>query len=320
MRGWAAIMVMYYHLLPSFAYVSILPLAFLYSGYSGIIFFFVISGYILMRKFDSPDYKVEGKFSPVKYYLRRIFRIWPLYFIAIPIFMVTLGMPFNLLDLVFMQNYFPSTFFHSPFWTLLIEELFYLILPIWAIAFHRNWRLALVCMVGLNLAYMGYLAFVLNMSTPTLYAYNQFPAYATAFALGSIVARGKNLKINWMAVAVIWLIVSTALASTAEFVVEYAWFTPMIFSFVYFLVLCNLRSSWFFTNKVSQAIGNLTYPLYLMGLPVEDILFSIFGNNLIWIPLTIIGVFASAYLLHRFVERPFIGLGRSIEARIFGSH
>ena len=127
-------MVLYYHIIVylPFTITLLLPL---YSGYSGVYFFFLISGYILMRKFDSGDYDLDKKFNGVKYYLRRIFRIWPLYFIAIPILALTLGMPIIWQDFLFIQNYLPSTFSWTPPWTLVIEELFYLILPIWAIAF-----------------------------------------------------------------------------------------------------------------------------------------------------------------------------------------
>lgn len=155
MRGWSSIMVLYFHIAAQLPIVA--SRLFLYSGYSGVYFFFLISGYILTRKLDSEDYKSGNKFNALMYYLRRIFRIWPLYFISIPLFALTQGMPIIWQDFLFIQNYNPATFVWNPLWTLVIEELFYLILPLWTFAFKKNWQLSLV---GIMLLSFGYTIFI----------------------------------------------------------------------------------------------------------------------------------------------------------------
>lgn len=310
MRGWASIMVMYYHIVIT-GIPFILPIAFLYSGYSGVYFFFLISGYILMRKLDSGDYNVKGKLNIMKYYLRRIFRIWPLYFISIPLFVGT-NIPWQYF--FFLQNYFPSTFSIAPIWTLVIEELFYLILPLWAIAFHRRWKTALLSMAGLTILYMA-LATLYAPQHLTVYAYAQFPTFALTYALGTLIARGKTVKMGWPIIAIAWLAVSSTFTSHYA---QYEYLPVILFSIVYYLVLSNMENSWFFTNRLSQFLGSLTYPIYLAGLPIQVVLIKTFGPlNLFWVPLVPILTIATAYVLHHSFERPLIGIGRVIETLIW---
>ena len=309
MRGWASIMVMCFHIVTNLPFVIPLLLFPLYSGYSGVYLFFLISGYILMRKIDSEDYKSRGKFDATKYYLRRIFRIWPLYFIAIPLFAQEYGIPIIWQDFLFVQNYLPSTWAWTPAWTLLIEEFFYLILPLWAIAFRKNWLYSLIGMFGLSL---GYVLLVVKMyGSLSLFSFGQFPMFAFCYALGTIAARGKVLKVGWGIILAIWLFASTIFLGTQSAI------GVLIFSVVYFLVLGNMKESRVFTNRVSGFLGSLAYPIYILGMPVKFFLVWRLGiSNLMWIPLAVFITIGLAYVLHRSVERPLIGLGRRIESRI----
>lgn len=317
MRGWASIMVIYYHAALFFMAPAIVTLPIFLSGYSGIYFFFLISGYILMRKFESGDYDVKNKFNLLKYYLRRIFRIWPLYFVSLPLFAQAQGGFIPWQDFLFIQNLFPSTFAFAPFWTLVIEELFYLILPIWAIAFHRNWKLSLGGMAALTLGYMLFISIFLNTPNPSTYEFAQFPAYALTYALGTIIALGKRIRVNWVLVTAAWVLLSIWFSFPAA---ETLWLPVILFSGVYYLILCNMSNSRFFTNKISYFLGGLTYPMYLIGATIELWFANIFGHtNLIWLPLSFIAIIATAYLLHRSFERPLIGVGYVIESLIFGT-
>jgi peptidoglycan/LPS O-acetylase OafA/YrhL len=120
-------------------------------GWSGVDLFFVLSGFliggILMEHRDSPSYFKT-------FYLRRIFRILPIYYLWICLFivLVLVGGPFlathmhsgklpaiNLTiyqHFLFLQNlrYFNYTtvayWWFSPSWSLAVEEQFYLVAPL----------------------------------------------------------------------------------------------------------------------------------------------------------------------------------------------
>lgn len=123
-------------------------------GGIAVEFFFVLSGflitYLLLKEQDE-----KGQISIRQFYLKRVLRIWPLYFLVI--LLATLGLPVGLalLDVGFSLPYRLSevwyffvlflpglvTFYYGshilePTWSIGVEELFYLV---WAPVFAR-WR------------------------------------------------------------------------------------------------------------------------------------------------------------------------------------
>ena|SRR3984885_3722137 len=100
------------------------------AGWLGVNLFFVLSGFlitgILINTKGRPSYYR-------RFYLRRVFRILPAYFLTIAILLVlhqlTLGS--TLVALLFLTNYsiFPVVGGYGPFWSLSVEEQFYLLWP-----------------------------------------------------------------------------------------------------------------------------------------------------------------------------------------------
>ncbi len=309
MRGWSALLIMCFHIIGYVSLPFIAVFSFMNSGYSAVYFFFLISGYILMRKFESKDYNIKGKFNVLIYYMRRIFRIWPLYFIAIFLFAYQTKVIWQ--EFLFIQNYLPSTFSFSALWTLVIEELFYLILPLWVLAFHKDWLKSFIAIMCFSIAYMLIVTIFFSSGSPN-YLYAQFPTFAITYALGTLLAKGKAVKVHWILIALAWLILSVYFSYDGA---QFSFVAVILFSLVYFLVLSNLRNSVVFTNRIMHFIGGLTYPIYLVSVPVEYFLIATIGTaNIFWIPLTFILTITSAYFLHVTIEKPLIGVGSHIES------
>lgn len=109
-----------------------------YAGDSGVILFFLLSGFLLFLPytkallFDSPWP------SFYCYYCRRIFRILPGYYVALFLLILIFNRrflyPSHLSDLLnfltFNMNHNLADQVNGPFWTLAIEFQFYLLLPI----------------------------------------------------------------------------------------------------------------------------------------------------------------------------------------------
>src|SRR2546429_3822760 len=109
-----------------------------YFGESGVILFFLLSSFLLFLPyaksllFDSPWPSLR------RFYLRRIFRILPGYFVAL--FLITLFFHPEFLHhshwhdlwlfLTFRMDNALSQQLNGPFWTLTVEFQFYLLLPI----------------------------------------------------------------------------------------------------------------------------------------------------------------------------------------------
>jgi peptidoglycan/LPS O-acetylase OafA/YrhL len=139
-RGLAAVGVVLFHAFPTvFSF-----------GWSCVDLFFVLSGYLITTILLTQNW--ESGFLK-KFYLRRICRIWPVYFLTLFALLVlnglsTKGHPIDALPshLLFLQNtskYFgvpPAPFIRSfgPSWSVAIEEQYYLVWPLLILALGRK--------------------------------------------------------------------------------------------------------------------------------------------------------------------------------------
>lgn len=108
----------------------------LFFGRHGVAIFFVLSGYLITTRILNED-----RFSLRRFYLRRFFRLMPaawIYLIAIGLFSLVSGLHVIGSDatacVFFFRNYFPlkessQNAFTSHFWSLSVEEQFYLVWP-----------------------------------------------------------------------------------------------------------------------------------------------------------------------------------------------
>jgi peptidoglycan/LPS O-acetylase OafA/YrhL len=114
--------------------------ALIYFGESGVILFFLLSGFLLFLPF-AKVLLFDGKWPSVKrFYLRRTFRIIPGYFVAL--FLIILFFHPEFFHAVHRSQLFELLTFrmsndlsqqvNGPFWTLAIEFQFYMLLPILA--------------------------------------------------------------------------------------------------------------------------------------------------------------------------------------------
>src|ERR1700752_191096 len=85
-------------------------------GWSGVDFFFLLSGYLLATIYSTPT---------KKYFVRRVFRTFPRYYLSLPLYVVAGFIVFSPAYLVYAQDFSPQTFSNSALWTLALEEMFY---------------------------------------------------------------------------------------------------------------------------------------------------------------------------------------------------
>jgi peptidoglycan/LPS O-acetylase OafA/YrhL len=171
----------------------------------GLVFFFVLSGYLLYRAFAGAALRRGERVSTARYARRRVARIVPAYWLAL-IGAVALLWPLRgspgvrlpgagslPLFFVFGQNYSTDTFFrlNSVTWTLCLEAAFYLALPLIGFLAYRLTRgrvrgqvalLALLAAGGLAYGAAHYAGGWSTMAGKAL------PAYMPVFAAGMFVA------------------------------------------------------------------------------------------------------------------------------------
>lgn len=218
LRGIAALMVVIHHSLTANVVKAINHFNIPFIGYlvqnltqSGVELFFVLSGVVLLR----PYLRNQRKFETGEYFIRRAKRIYPPYFVALifaasviwyinayPTWYNELGIhvQFNWPETIrelFIVNYYAGNY-NLAWWSLGIEVLFYLSVPICVYAFPareklttgRIWMMITVTFVISVLLQLGFTKYF-----PLLYDYNrvvlngfQFVCYPVCFLLGIILA------------------------------------------------------------------------------------------------------------------------------------
>lgn len=131
-------------------------------GWTGVDLFFVLSGYLIGYQLLK-EMKNTGDISLKRFYLKRFFRIIPVYIVVLIVYYALRdykegsGMPPLWKFLTFTQNFgldvlHGKSFSHA--WSLCIEEQFYLLLPITIIAIFllKMQRKAMFVIVGLIIA------------------------------------------------------------------------------------------------------------------------------------------------------------------------
>lgn len=114
------------------------------TGYHGVVLFFVLSGFLITSKL------LEGPINFKRFYLRRFFRLMPAawtYLAFLVVLGVLTGKHFTsraevLACLLFYRNFLGKMGFAGHFWSLSIEEQFYLVWPVTlflAGAFRARW-------------------------------------------------------------------------------------------------------------------------------------------------------------------------------------
>jgi peptidoglycan/LPS O-acetylase OafA/YrhL len=157
----------------------------------GVQLFFVLSGYLITGILLGM--KVEGSAGPAfrRFYVRRFVRIVPAYYLTIAIFVIPYQGRASLWHFAYLTNVQAAlegstAIFAGHFWSLAVEEQFYLVWP-WVIltlsmVTIRRVTLALIC-VGPVFRFIWYVAFAGNVG------YSCLPFGCSDFlSLGSLVA------------------------------------------------------------------------------------------------------------------------------------
>ncbi len=138
LRAFAIILVLLFHYPASFEHPDWFPNA-LRFGYIGVDLFFVLSGFLIASQLFKQIIK-DGTFSLKEFYVKRFFRILPLYYFVLALYFLfpilsgdhLLSPLWKFLTFTFNLGYTDFET-HNAFgvaWSLCVEEHFYLVLPV----------------------------------------------------------------------------------------------------------------------------------------------------------------------------------------------
>lgn len=328
MRGFASLGVVVFHLLTISALLraSGVP-AFVLSWNSGVDFFFVLSGFLLSLPFMGSE-----KVSLRTFYTKRIFRILPVYYLSIGILGSALLLANRatiwqvLVSLVFGQSFSPATFnsINGVNWTLVIEEIFYATLPMFAILFTKDrWKFSLPVCIALSVAYRFVIIQDFSSSNLAFYLW-QYPSfvghYAVGLTLANLYVRGRmnfGFGSSLPALFVVGILVITQYEIGQAYSIgnNLVALPGLVFAFEYgaliFFTLTSPVSSWarrIFTNGPALFAGKISYSTYTWHLPVEVALFQMGLPIAIWAPTAVGLAVLTAIFSYRNLEVPCLQL------------
>lgn len=304
-------------------------------GYIGVDIFFVISGFVIAKSLEA-DLEA-GEFSLMRFYAKRIRRIFPALFATILltwcaglfIFLPDIFENFSksiVASSTFISNFYfwKSSGYFSPSalsqpllhtWSLSVEEQYYIFAPIFTYVvftyFGKRWLSAYIPVIIVS--------FILSAAAISIAPTANFyliPTRTWELLLGALLAHRMPAALpkKWMTELVGGF--GFALILYAIFMFEEA--TPFPGPNALFpcigaalLIYAGTHHSSYASKILSlppaTIIGKLSYSLYLMHWPVIVFayLITLDKPSLAQVPVILLVTFALAYLSWRFVEQPF---------------
>lgn len=300
------------------------------AGAFGVDLFFLLSAY-LITSLLLRERQIAGRIDLRSFYVRRILRIWPLYFFALAItplwshFQPAVSMPIRYLAayLLLAGNwmtalYGPPPSFMSILWSVSVEEQFYLC---WPALMRATSRKAMTWVAGALVATAWITRIFLARGT--LHAYTVWPntlARLDSIGFGILLAAtlGANLP-NWsfprraLLLAgglVAWLIAGHYAGPTSMYtVLGYPAMT--LGSVAIFLSFAGAQAS----SRALIYLGKISYGLYVYHVLSLTIVRLVFGGkmgHLLWFGaatgLALLLTIVLAALSYKFLESPFLNL------------
>lgn len=286
-------------------------------GAFGVHIFFAISGFLITSKLID-ELKKDGRISLVHFYTRRAFRILPPALAYMAFIALLQGMGIVKIEpiswfgsLFFFKNFFfkDNSYYLTHFWSLSVEEQFYLVWPFILVAF--TFRKTIL---------FGFVVVFLTQIFSKSDSHLLYD-FIVAGCLLAFLVKNKSYSnlLSKFSNPAVWVVFAFLLLAGITNKLPFSrYWLCWIFAMNVVWTVINPKS---FISKILEfsllkKIGKYSYSIYLW-----QELFCVMGDqnkvfpliqNLPWnIPLT----FICAYLSYKFIETPFIRMGRHLTSK-----
>lgn len=296
-------------------------------GHLGVKFFFVLSGFLITYLMFAEQTK-RGELNVSYFYVRRVLRIWPLYYLTLvvgfliyPWLMHLAGKDFQetasgLLYSVFAANFdniyngFPKSGILGLQWSVAVEEQFYLTWPLIFYFFSKKkfYPFLLLAIIILSEIFF-HRAETFPERTFHLFSCFRFLAFGGLLAWWCFTnpegVRNFFGRINKISTLLIYIACLSLLLVERHLLISVPWykyinhFLPMLF-FGFVIVEQNYSSNSFFkigSFRVLNWLGKISYGLYLTHMIALYVVLSVFPQDPAYVTLKVLSVVSITVLI-----------------------
>jgi peptidoglycan/LPS O-acetylase OafA/YrhL len=316
-------------------------------GAFGVQLFFLLSGLTLFL--SSKDNRQNEKHQTLNFYVRRFFRIAPLFYFAILIYIITYfyGAPNWWLDksgLSIKDLLFPTLFFINSFhpnyinslmpggWSIAVEMIFYLILPL-LFKFinsisraHWLFFISLIIYIVTNYFLINH-QLVKDKDLWNSFCYFSFFSQLPIFCLGILLyfyIKEENMSNVFSAksqLPLFFIIILLIFNVILNFIPIHVLISSYFFALVFII---SSKKNIIFENKILIFIGKISYSMYLFHyvmlfvmwkLNLLDLIDSQLLNFVFRFFILLLFTIILSYFTYKYIELPFIKLGKKVIIR-----
>lgn len=298
------------------------------NGYAGVMIFFALSGYLITTHLVS-EYDATGRISLGDFYLRRGFRILPPVFLYLATLGVLSGLGLVRFDwqsfraaVFFYANYVDHAWVISHFWSLSVEEHFYLLWPVLLVALgvKTGWRTAAGFALGVEILRLATNHSHLLDSVFQDTAHSNFHSDLVFDTLlwGCCLAffLRRPQRVDAMSATlstIVAIAAATMILAPSNWKVSQAIFVAHLLPAILVGAIAaapHAPIGKFLELGAVRFIGRMSYSLYIW----QQLLLGIRGTRFTTI-YALAATFVCAWISYRLVERPAIRFGRSMIQR-----
>ena len=292
-------------------------------SYLAVEFFFSLSAFLLTLP-AYEEIKKTGTFSQKNFFMRRTFRIWPLYFVflfigflIVPAILHQVGMTITLprqkiYYLLFISNFYfePHHFAFQQLWSISVQEQFYLVFLILSFLLKRHTWILVAALSLVSIGTIQYsIWFPMNTHANTFY---HLISFGTGIAAAKL-ASGKSFSIKiTLAGILISFLISALFINNPQLnsyrKIPFSVFTGLVILLIYQAQPFFKKAKPFFV--IPEQLGKYSYGFYVFS----GFVISVFGhlsftNNLfLKISAELVTIFIIAATSYYLIELPFIKL------------
>jgi peptidoglycan/LPS O-acetylase OafA/YrhL len=324
-----------------------------YGGGIGVSFFFVLSGFLItyILTFDKIH---QGNISPKRFFIRRAFRIWPLFYLMVIIAMIIppdfaehigfymngggyepdwrYSFTFTENIHMIMQDNVPKTTPLSVFWSLCIEEQFYIL---WMIVFFfvkRRWiPVFLITSILFAIGWRVAEPYIYQNDRVTWHGlFSNLDYFAVSGLLGFYVATSYEkvaafvskipLWVRWSyVIGVVLMIIFLAKIFEHDIYilkVLYYTITALVFTGLLLVFVPQDSKIRFSDKNVFTKLGKISYGLYVYHIIWIHVVYKFYRdysievdnirNYLLFLMITFSLTVVTSYLSYKFFEMPIL--------------